>query len=268
MSNPRANKDLGQHYLKDQKAIQTICHDYADRCDVIVEVGPGPISLTKTLSSLGLPLFVIEKDRRFEELLNTCVKENHIFFQDALKFDWNTFISDHNLADKKIWLVSNLPYNVSVPLLMSFMKVEAIKFMTLMFQKEVGDKTFLRQDVKNQMGSLVVLSENYFKTKSLLKVAPGAFNPPPKVNSIVVSYERRSTPEVPLQQFTQFEKFLRDLFQFKRKQLGGVLKGQHTPEQVQSMLQAAQTKAETRAESLSLEQVFALYKFHDNLSKS
>lgn len=260
MSKPKANKDLGQHYLRDQKVIQTICHDFDDVADVIVEVGPGPISLTKTLSTLDLPLYVIERDQRFEELLRSCVESEKIFFQDALKFDWENFIKDQKLESKKVWLVSNLPYNVSVPLLMSFMKVPQIQFMTLMFQKEVGDKTFLRQDVKNQMGSLVALCENYFKTKSLIKVPPGAFAPPPKVNSIVVRYERRERPTISLHEFEIFENFLRSLFQFKRKQLGGVLKKIFENQSIEEILNLMAISPQIRAESLTLEQVIALYK--------
>ena len=266
MSKPVANKDLGQHYLKDQKAIETICNDYAQDCDVIVEVGPGPVSLTKTLAKNEKPLYVIEKDTRFEDLLKNCVDTDKTFFEDALEFDWKKFITVNQLQDKKIWLVSNLPYNISVPLLLSFVKVQNIEFMTLMFQKEVGDKTYYRPDEKNQMSSLLAICLNYFTCSRLLKVAPGAFHPPPKVNSVVVSYHRKALPEVELPEFLKFEEFLRKVYQFKRKQLGGILKDIVSADQLEQMIELAGGDRRIRAENLQFPQLIALYKFHSSLS--
>ena len=93
--------------------------------------------------------------------------------------------------------------------------------MTLMYQKEVGVKTVT---VEQKKSSLLCLSENYFESKVLCKVPPGAFSPPPKVNSIVISYKRRSEPEVSLADFDLFQHFLRKIFEAKRKQLSSLLK--------------------------------------------
>lgn len=256
---PRANKDLGQHFLKDQKVISGITTDFKDECDVIVEVGPGPAILSPTLAHHGKPFYIIEMDTRFKEYLGKIMPEENMFFQDALDFNWQQFIQEKNLEDKKIWLVSNLPYNVSSPLFLSFMQVPQIKFMSLMFQKEVGEKTYLRQNEKNQMSSLLSLSMNYFESKLLLKVLPGAFNPPPKVDSVVVSYKRKETPIVSLTEFSKYESFLRILFQMKRKQLGSVLKNYLPKEKKDEFFTRACVESTLRAEALTLDQVYALY---------
>jgi len=257
---PRPNKELGQHFLKDKSIIEAITNDFHSECDVIIEIGPGPAILTRALSSHNKELYVIEKDTRFNDLLLECVKEENIFFEDALKFDWQTFLEEKKLQDKKIWLVSNLPYNVSAPLFMSFQKVHAIKFMSLMFQKEVGEKTYFKDNTKNQMGSLLAISNNYFKSSLLSKVLPGAFNPPPKVDSVVISYTRFESPRVGIDQFAKFEQFLRTIFRFKRKQLGSVLKG--NVDSIEDFFAKTKIKRETRAEALSLEEIYELFNLY------
>ena len=259
MKYPVANKELGQHFLRDQKVIQAITQDFKDMAELIVEVGPGPGVLTQGLSKHELPFYVIEKDERFPEILKEHLPLENIFLEDALKFNWEHFLKKEDVQNKKIWLVSNLPYNISAPLLMQFMRIPEIKFMTLMFQKEVGEKTYYRQHEKNQMSSLLALGQTYFKTKMLCKVMPGAFSPPPKVDSVVVSYERRETPEIPFNEFIPYELFLRHIFSQKRKQLGSVLKSLMTQEQLAILWEKSQVLPTVRAEGLSLAEVQKLF---------
>ena len=209
---PSANKALGQHFLTDKKTIEMITSDFADQADVIIEVGPGPGVLTKDLAQKGLPLYLIEKDDRFIDDLKLLTP--NVFNEDALDFNWDNLLTE--LEGKNIWLVSNLPYNVGTPLFLKFLQLPAIKFMTLMFQKEVGEKTYLREQ-KNTTNGLLTLSSIYFDSKVLRKVAPGCFSPPPKVDSIVVSYQRKSSPKFPVDDFKQIDRWTRAIFSQKRK---------------------------------------------------
>ena len=108
---PRADKDLGQHYLKDRKVIEGICADVPAEATAIIEVGPGPATLTTTLATLQKKFYVVEKDLRFEEKLLECLSREQINFADALEFDLDAFIDEKELGSK-VSLVSNLPYNV------------------------------------------------------------------------------------------------------------------------------------------------------------
>ncbi|MDD0851580.1 16S rRNA (adenine(1518)-N(6)/adenine(1519)-N(6))-dimethyltransferase RsmA [Halobacteriovorax sp. GB3] len=258
---PYANKDLGQHFLRDQKVITSITDDFKDKAKGIIEVGPGPGILTKNLSEHGLPFAVIEKDERFPEILEAFLASDRIRLTDALTVDLNEFIETMNLPTEDLWLVSNLPYNVGVPLLINFLQCDKIKYMTLMFQKEVADKVtpFMTKESK-AMGSLMALSKNYFDVELLCKVPPGAFQPPPKVDSAVVTMTRKENPEVPLSEFRVFESFLRKLFAMKRKQLGKVLKGHYQSDKLESAFKACGIERTIRAEALSLESVINLYK--------
>ncbi|AYF43690.1 MULTISPECIES: 16S rRNA (adenine(1518)-N(6)/adenine(1519)-N(6))-dimethyltransferase RsmA [Halobacteriovorax] len=257
---PWANKDLGQHFLNNQNIISKITDDFAEVAESIIEVGPGPGILTKNLAAHNQDIHVVEKDERMIEYLAPIVKADHINFTDALAFDFEAFINEKGLGDKT-WLVSNLPYNISTPLLLKFLQTPSIKYMTLMFQREVADKVFAFASKKNFMGSLMALSQTYFKTSLLVKAPPGAFTPPPKVDSAVISFERIDNPVIALDEFTKFEKFLRAVFQFKRKQLGKVLKSYTSVEKIQAGLAHINQPLTVRAEALKLEDLQNLYKF-------
>jgi len=256
VNTPRANKELGQHFLKDKKVIEGICNDVPEEASAIIEVGPGPATLTQHLATRGKKFYVIEKDTRFEEKLSECLSSEQIIFTDALAFDLDAFIDEVELGTK-ISLVSNLPYNLSTPLLVKFLQVEDIASMTLMFQKEVADKIY--NTGKNSMSSLMALTQNYFDCHLLLKVAPGAFLPPPRVDSTVLTFKRKAHPKIALGEFLNYEKFLRQLFSHRRKQMGGVLRGYYESTLVEKALQNCQILGTLRAEALQLAQVQLLY---------
>jgi len=257
---PYADKSLGQHFLRDQNVIQKICNDFKDEAEAVLEIGPGPGILTEHLAKIEQPFLVIEKDTRFQVYLEQFIKTSQITMADALQINLSTFFNDKGLQDKKIWLVSNLPYNVASPLLINFLQTPEIKFMTLMFQKEVADKVFPFATTKNFMSSLLVITQTYFECDLLLKVPPGAFQPPPKVDSAVLTMTRRETPLVPLAEFTKLEKFLRATFSQKRKQLGGVLKSFYNAELVAKHFGELNIPLTIRAEALTLDQVLDLYR--------
>jgi 16S rRNA (adenine1518-N6/adenine1519-N6)-dimethyltransferase len=261
---PLANKSLGQHFLRDQGVIHSICDDFKGHAEAIVEIGPGPGILTESLAKRskeeGLPFFVIEKDDRFPPYLLQFISEEQITMTDALAVKLSDFFKEKNIDQKKIWLVSNLPYNISTPLLVNFLQATEIKYMTLMFQKEVADKVFPFSTKKNFMGSLLALTQAYFDCELLCKVPPGAFSPPPKVDSAVLTMTRKETPLVPMSEFVAFEKFLRILFAQKRKQLGGLLKSSFPVDVIQKNFETLGISLMIRSEALTLEEVINLYR--------
>lgn len=257
---PSADKSLGQHFLRDQNIIQKICSDKLGAAEAIVEIGPGPGILTEHLALTGLPFFVIEMDTRFGVYLDQFIKSEQVTMGDALQIHLSTFFKEKGIENKKIWLVSNLPYNVASPLLINFLQAPEIKFMTLMFQKEVADKVFPFATTKNFMSSLLVLTQTYFECDLLSKVPPGAFAPPPKVDSAVLSMVRRETPLVPLEEFRVLEKFLRQMFSHKRKQIGGVLKSYYLPAKIEESFSSLGIPLTLRAEALTLSQSLDLYR--------
>jgi 16S rRNA (adenine1518-N6/adenine1519-N6)-dimethyltransferase len=261
MSLPQADKNFGQHFLTDQKVIDSITEDFSTKASAIIEVGPGPGVLTQKLFNHEQPFAVIEKDKRFREILEDILPAERILLQDALTVDLNEFI--HDKFEQKdqgdVWLVSNLPYNVSAPLTLEFIKEPKIKYMSLMYQKEVGIK-ILNSAKKENNNSLHMLCSNYFEISTLCKVLPGAFTPPPKVDSIVLSYKRKEHPAIPLSEFGPFEKYLRNLFQQKRKQLGKVLKQNYDATIVEKAFEENGLSLQVRAEKLDHKNVVNLYR--------
>lgn len=130
-----------------------------------------------------------------------------------------------------------------------------------MFQREVADKAFpINTREGKAMNSLLALSQNYFEVSLLCKVPKGAFQPPPKVESAVLSFMRRDNPVVPLAEFKSFEKFLRHLFQFKRKQIGKILKSyQSDTNKIDETLERIGRIQTDHAESFKLEEIQQLY---------
>lgn len=260
---PMANKSFGQHFLNSPSVIQKITSPLPKDVEAIIEIGPGPAVLTPHLAQYQKPLFVIEMDERFVEILAKVVHPDHIYRTDALEFNWNNFLSKHNF--KSIWLVSNLPYNVSVPLTLSFLRIKQITHMTLMYQKEVADKIFPK-DTKNSMGSLHALCLSQFHINFNTHAPPGAFVPPPKVDSSVLNFARKSESDVSLSQIDQYESFLRVVFSNRRKQLGGILKKDWGADKALSILNQSSIAPEMRAEALNYKQVLKLYENFINYS--
>jgi len=260
---PLAKKKFGQHFLRSPQIIEKICGDYANQSQSIIEVGPGPGILTQYLCKLNKAICVIEVDKDMISGLEKWLDKNQIINQDALEIDWETLITKNNLPDP-VWLVSNLPYNVASPLLIKFLQASSIKFMTLMFQKEVALKALaVNEKRKEEMSSLGVLTHTYFHIKELVKVPPGAFVPPPKVESMVLSFERKITPDISIDDFPEFERFLRKIFSERRKQLGHILKKILPDEKfqkIESNLSELNICKKDRTQALTLLQVQGLYK--------
>lgn len=253
MKKYQPNKHLGQHFLMDRGLVEKISSNHEGLAEITLEVGPGPGALTKSLKSKEKNLYVLEKDSRFLQSLQEILPSEQIFLGDALHYPLEKIIP----RDKTARLVSNLPYNISSQLFLRFLQYPQIKYMTLMFQKEVGEKTV---NIPQKKSSLNCLSQNFFESSILSRVPPGAFSPQPRVDSIVISYKRKDSPEIPLREFSSFEGFLRELFKFKRKQMLSILKKTYPDLKWEPILEKYSIDIKTRAEALSHEAIQNLYK--------
>tara|TARA_B100000927_G_C16458418_1_gene466841 strand:+ start:676 stop:1491 length:816 start_codon:yes stop_codon:yes gene_type:complete len=259
---PSPDKNLGQHYLNNKATIEVICNDFAGNFDGIIEVGPGPATLTKTLVSKNLPTVLIEKDTRFQSLLTELGDNIALFQEDALEFNIDQIFNKFP-GVKNWWLVSNLPYNVGTPIMLKYLKHLGIGQFTLMFQKEVAQKAcidiFPKKIREKEMNSLHSLVANYFEVTHLIDVPPGHFSPPPKVDSAVISLKRLDSPIIPLKDWNKYEKFLRLLFGQRRKQIGKILKQSYSVESLALTFEKLDISSTIRSERLTLAQVQSLF---------
>ncbi|MGE0574825.1 MAG: 16S rRNA (adenine(1518)-N(6)/adenine(1519)-N(6))-dimethyltransferase RsmA [Reyranella sp.] len=202
-----ARKQLGQHFLLDLNLTRRIARSAAPLADgTTIEIGPGPGGLTRALLMEGAGHVVaIEVDRRaitaLAELQQAAGGRLDVIEADALAIDVAT------LGPPPRRIVANLPYNVSTPLLLHWLRgADAITDMVLMFQKEVVDRLVARPRSK-AYGRLSVIAQHVCTVRPLFDIAPSAFVPPPKVTSSVVRLtplpaDRRLADLAPLERVT------------------------------------------------------------------
>jgi 16S rRNA (adenine1518-N6/adenine1519-N6)-dimethyltransferase len=181
----KPKKRLGQHFLINQKAIGIICEAaLASPAPLIIEIGPGQGALTGLLLKDGRPLWAVDLDADACELLRrryAGVPHLNILHGDAVSIELP--------ATESLCIVGNLPYNAATAILARFL-MEPVPWgrMVMMFQLEVGQKLMGRPGEKDY-GPLSVLAQNVADMKTIIKLGPGSFSPPPKVDSIVLAFE-------------------------------------------------------------------------------
>lgn len=187
-SNLQPNKSFGQNFLFDLNITDKIVKlANLNSTDRVLEIGPGLGPLTISLLNSPIEtLDVVEKDNRFEYLLNEIVKIDSklkINFQDALKFDIPSYINK---------IVSNLPYNISVLLIMNLIENNPnITEITVLIQKEVGER-FVSKNNSKSFGIISLLSQIFMDINILYHLPPQVFIPAPKVNSTLVKFTRKN----------------------------------------------------------------------------
>ena len=187
-----AKKSLGQNFLLDTNITEKIvrCSLAAQdkknfKHEIVYEVGPGPGGLTRAILNANPEcLTVIEMDSRciqiMQELRQGSGSKMEIIEGDALKYDFA------QQTDCRQNIISNLPYNISVPLLIKWLKdIQRFDSLTLMFQKEVAERILAQPGHKNY-GRLSVLAQLTCKMKMLMNLNPQCFVPAPKVWSTVL----------------------------------------------------------------------------------
>ncbi|MEI8345836.1 MAG: 16S rRNA (adenine(1518)-N(6)/adenine(1519)-N(6))-dimethyltransferase RsmA [Pseudomonadota bacterium] len=254
------DKKLAQHFLKDNAIIHKILQTRPTGAKSVLEVGPGNGVLTEHLALMDLPLMAIEKDERFQADLCHFVSPQNLIMADALEVNISQLLEQKSSAMlTPVWLVSNLPYNQGVPLLLHFLLTPKIHFLTVMLQKEVGEK-LMPEKYRNGMNSLGALTSSYFDIRQVCAVPPKAFFPPPEVDSMVLYLARKVTPDFPNEEWKKWEKFLRQVFAHKRKQLGTVLKPFFPNDKIKPALEETGIDTQIRAEALPLSKLQQLYR--------
>lgn len=256
----KAKKSLGQHFLKDQKVIEQIVTAIPQETNFLLEIGPGPGAITYKIYDRAKVFCVLEKDDDFadnlkRELLNLG-KKNFIFHEDALIFSFGQLWDlCHVPADTELVVAGNLPYNVATEIVLRLLKQShRISRMILMFQKEVGERLAAHPNSK-AYSSLSLLAQNFFTIKKLCLVKPGAFQPPPKVDSIVLQFDRLPSPILDLknsERYDLFEKIIRAAFAYRRKTLSNSLSIARPEFKWQSILSHANIDGKRRAENLDI----------------
>jgi 16S rRNA (adenine1518-N6/adenine1519-N6)-dimethyltransferase len=244
-------KRFGQHFLSDPSILRRIVQFAEIRSeDTVLEIGPGAGSLTRELAHAARYVIAVEIDKDLISQLRAGMPENvEIIEGDALAVEF---------PPGPVRLVGNLPYNVATPLFKKFIEHRnTILDVTVMIQKEVAERLRAKPGT-GEYGPLSILIQYYAAVKFGFSVSPGAFKPPPKVDSAVVRLEWR--PGVP--DSKPFTDFVHRAFGSRRKKLVNNLAsmpGSSVREELIRQLETAGVSPDARPEELSVAEFLRVY---------
>lgn len=246
-------KNLGQHFLADRRYIDMIVMAVDPQPgERLVEIGPGQGAITLPLLRRHGELTVIEFDR---DLITPLMEASEgvgrltVIHKDVLQVDFTKLAADDgHHAGRQIRLVGNLPYNISSPILFHALEhAAAVSDMTFMLQKEVVDRMAAGPGSK-VYGRLGVMLQAYCRVEALFDVPPGAFRPPPKVDSAVVRLVPMPAAEVGIDDHALYARVVRDAFGQRRKTLRNALQQVCSGEDIA----AAGLRPDARAEQVEV----------------
>jgi len=217
---PKPRKRFGQHFLTDRHYLSRIVSAIDPRLeDAMVEIGPGPGALTTELAKRVERLHLIEIDRDLAAVLRERYASTQVVVHegDVLEFDFSALPSP-------LRVVGNLPYNISTPILFRVAEMaERVQDAVFMLQKEVVDRMVADPDTE-AYGRLSVMLQYRFAMESVLEVPPGAFTPPPKVDSAVVHMRPLPGGRLRAKDESLFPRVVAAAFSQRRKTLRNALK--------------------------------------------
>ena len=254
-----ATKALWQNFLLNQNITDKIIRSSLDKQSLadfsgalVFEIGPGPGGLTRAILKANPDkLTVIEMDSRcvaiMEELQAKTGRVISIENADALKYQFQT-------SGLPTHIISNLPYNISVPLLIKWLyQIDCYKSLTLMFQKEVADRILAPTRCKDY-GRVSVLAQLQCKISRLFDLNPECFVPAPKIWSSVLLFQPQSKT-LSSQQIASIEKLTSMAFAQRRKMIRQSLKSLPN---LESACLAAGVELTARPEEITPEQFLIL----------
>ena len=182
-------KRLGQNFVIDANTVRKIVRvAKVEAGDVVVEVGPGLGSLTLGLLEAGAEVVAVEIDSRLAAQLPLTVSQ--LAPDAALTVIHDDALRIRSLPDAPSRLVANLPYNVSVPVLLHMLEhFSSIRSGVVMVQAEVGYRLAAEPGSK-VYGSPSVKAAWYGTWRTAGQVSRQVFWPVPNVDSVLVGFER------------------------------------------------------------------------------
>jgi 16S rRNA (adenine1518-N6/adenine1519-N6)-dimethyltransferase len=209
-----SKKSLGQHFLSDPRILARIAGALEfEGTESVIEIGPGRGTLTEVLASRVSRLIAIEKDRDLVPALRSRFPQVEIVEGDALELDWHALAGPGQLS-----IIGNIPYNITSPLIDKALTPPRPRTIVFLVQKEVADRVAAPPGGADY-GALSVGVQAVARVERLFRVAAGAFNPAPKVDSAVLRLTPLASPLIADADVHGFRRMVVGLFGFRRKQL-------------------------------------------------
>lgn len=249
-------RKYGQHFLISQRVIDAIVSAVPAGTTDLVEIGPGRGALTEKLLQKNFSSFtLIEIDPEMRDFLLQKFPqlEGHVVLSDFLKFDLSS------LSPKPTFFVSNLPYIDAADILDKVLSWPYFAGAVFMFQKEQAQR-ILAAAGQEGYGPLGILTQLRARPCRLLRVGKACFNPPPKVESMVLTFE--PLPAVlPPAEYAHFARLVKAAFAHKRKTLfNSLLLSGWDKERVTDALARAGVAPAARAQEITLEKFLEIHR--------
>lgn len=218
MKNFEFKKSLGQNFISDENIVNKI----VDRAMIVkdtlvIEIGPGAGSLSKKIVPLAGYAILYEIDKRLKEIL-----ERELAMYDNYKIIFNDFLLQNVKKDiegykyGKIYVVANLPYYITSPIIIKLLKEIYPDRIVIMVQEEVALRLSAKEGSR-EYGMISCLLGSKYNITKLFKVNRGSFQPVPNVDSAVIMLDKHN--DYVINDIDKYERLLKDAFQFKRKNL-------------------------------------------------
>jgi 16S rRNA (adenine1518-N6/adenine1519-N6)-dimethyltransferase len=251
----QTKKSLGQHWLKDEATLASICDAAGlSLADTVLEIGPGLGHLTRRLLERTGSVVAVELDKDLTSKLAAGIPQSALTVvqSDILQFDLNQLPAGYKV-------VANIPYYLTSNLIRVLSEsANPPQLMVLLVQREVAERLAAEP---GQMSLLSVSAQLYFEPKLGPIVPAGMFEPPPKVDSRVIILSRRQPPLFGDLDTKLFFRAVKAGFSSRRKKLRGSLSAGLgiDKDQADELLQKAGISGDLRAQNLSLTDWHKLY---------
>jgi 16S rRNA (adenine1518-N6/adenine1519-N6)-dimethyltransferase len=246
---PKTKKSLGQHWLTDLSTLNAIA-EAADiqASDTVLEVGPGPGTLTRVLAAQAEKVVAVELDEALlDQLASMQIAKNLQFVRsNILEFDLTTMPAGYKV-------VANIPYYLTSNLIRVLSEsVNPPSTAVILVQKEVAQRVAAEP---GNMSILSVTAQYYWEVSLGIEVPARLFTPPPKVDSQVLIMKRRNQPLFPGTDTKQFFRLVKAGFSARRKTVHNSLSGglRIGKEETKKLLELAQIDPTARPQTLTLD---------------
>lgn len=249
MTEVKAKKFLGQHFLTDEKIAERIVESLSPETNHVLEIGPGMGVLTKYLiKKEELDFHVVEIDRESVAYLHDHYPTLDVIEGDFLQYDLTSLFQD------TFSIIGNFPYNISSQILFKvFDNRDKVTEVVGMFQKEVAERVAAGPGSKTY-GILSVLLSAFYNIEYLFTVNENVFNPPPKVKSAVIRLKRNDVTGLECDE-KLFTQVVKTGFNQRRKTLRNALRQLNMP-----LDKISEEILAKRAEQLSVAQFIEITK--------
>ena len=252
-----ARPKLGQHFLRDRRFQHRILATLAIQPnDLVCEIGAGRGAMTELLAARAQQVVALE----FDPELARKLQEKFANKPGIEVLEANILLTDlaslcRRYQRERCYVFGNLPYYITSPILHHLLGYAGwVHGMGLVVQREVADRLCALPGSR-PYGYLTVLTQLDTNPRIEFGIPPGAFSPPPKVDSALVTFQMKSEAiRLPAEERKALLEFVKLGFAHKRKNLLNNLAPVYTRQRVETELADLKLPQSIRAEQLALEQ--------------